>query len=771
MAEACVFLDSGASLSLIRESTARELGLPGQSLTVTIGKIGATEEEFRTKLYHLRLQSMEGGPSFKIDAIGIPEICGEIASVDTGVFEKILGIETGKLHRGSGHPDLLIGLDFVKFHAGETMVRGDVALRKCPLGPVIFGTGITEGVYQKPVIHAMQEVQRASDVDLEDFWAAEEMGIALNPCCLETPAQKKMTPIEKIEDGKIRKSAIKVGGQWMIPIPWKRDPNELPDNYTQALARLQSTEKKLRQNDDYARMYRDQIEDLVARGCARKLTTEEIETHKGPVFYLSHHAVLKPEKESTPCRVVFNSAANFRGHCLNEYQCKGPILLNSLLGVIMRFREKPIAIYGDISKMYHSILISPSTDANTHRFLWRDLENRPPDIYKKLVLTFGDKCSPAVANTALNLTAEEGAAQYPEAAEMILNSRYMDDIADSLDEENEADGRIDETDKILGRGHFKIKEWKSTARLHGTKPKTEKKCNLLSANDKVLGICWDRESDTLHIACNNVNLKVKLGQIGESLPPIMTKRMILSIMAGVFDIIGYVSPFIIMGKIGLQKLWREKYGWDEDIHTDEKESWHHWMIQLGKLKDVQFDRCLTPIGKQGLPMLVISCDASEQAFGAVAHIRWKLDTGKFDTRFVMAKSKVAPLICLGFPKLEINSCVLGARLNHTIRSETRLKFEKTVLFTDSKIALAWINSESRVYKPFVSVRVGEMQMKSDTDDWRHIRSEENVADDVRPTTEPARRTMDTWIRLLASPGGGVARRQRRNRQERRKRVY
>ncbi|XP_064629179.1 uncharacterized protein LOC135488484 [Lineus longissimus] len=728
MAKACVFLDSGASLSLIKESTAKNLGLPGQNLTVTIGKIGASEEEFCTKLYSLIVQSVKGGPSFRIEAIGIPEICGEIAKVNTDVLAQLFGVENGELHRGSGHPDLLIGLDFVKFHSGETTVKGDVALRKCPLGPVLFGIG--EGIGQKAGIHLLQEVHRAPDVSLKEFWSAEEMGIALNPCCLESPGEKKMTPIEKAEDEMIRKSAIKVGERWMIPIPWKRDPRELPDNYTQALARLQSTEKKLRQNDEYARMYQGQIDDLVARGCARKLTTEEIETYNGPVFYLSHHAVLRPEKESTPCRVVFNSAANFRGHCLNEYQCKGPNLLNSLLGVIMRFREKPIAIYGDISKMYHSILISPTVDANTHRFLWRDLENRPPDIYKKLVLTFGDKCSPAVANTALNLTAEEAAAQYPEAAEMILNSRYMDDIADSLDDDAEAEQRKDEADQILERGHFRIKKWTSNASRQETEPTTGEKFTLLSADDKVLGICWDRVSDTLHIACNNVNLNVKLGKIGEALPPIMTKRMILSVIAGVFDVIGYVSPFLITAKIGLQKLWRENYGWDDDISSQEKELWRQWFIQLRKLKEVQFDRCLTPTGAQGKPILIVCCDASEQAFGAVAHIRWLLDTGKFDVRFVMAKSKVAPLKSLGIPKLEINSCVLGARLNHTIRSNTRLDFEKTVLFTDSKIALAWIQSESRVYKPFVSVRVGEIQMKSDKADWRHIPSEDNVADDV-----------------------------------------
>ena len=36
---------------------------------------------------------------------------------------------------------------------------------------------------------------------------------------------------------------------------------------------------------------------------------------------------------------------------------KGPDLLNNLFGVVLRFREREVAVVGDISKMYHRILI------------------------------------------------------------------------------------------------------------------------------------------------------------------------------------------------------------------------------------------------------------------------------------------------------------------------------------------------------------------------------------------------------------------------------
>lgn len=128
---------------------------------------------------------------------------------------------------------------------------------------------------------------------------------------------------------------------------------------------------------------------------ARKLTKREIDEWKGPVHYVAHHAVVRPEKKTTPIRIVFNSSASFNGHTLNDYRFKGPDLLNNLFGVLFRFRESQVAVCGDITKMYHTVPISMYTDSedqHVHRFIWRNYETeREPDIYVKTVLTFRDR--------------------------------------------------------------------------------------------------------------------------------------------------------------------------------------------------------------------------------------------------------------------------------------------------------------------------------------------------------------------------------------------
>ncbi len=169
--------------------------------------------------------------------------------------------------------------------------------------------------------------------------------------------------------------------KWEAGYPWIKDPGTLPDNRSYVLGALKATERRLKRSPEQTKVYQKQIEDMIKRGAARKLTQREMDEYNGPKFHISHHEVLKPESKSTPCRIVFNSSANFRGHILNEYYAKGPDMLNNLLGVLLRFRERAVAMVGDIGKMFHAIDI-PLVDQMTHRFLWRGMdEEREPDTY------------------------------------------------------------------------------------------------------------------------------------------------------------------------------------------------------------------------------------------------------------------------------------------------------------------------------------------------------------------------------------------------------
>lgn len=103
-------------------------------------------------------------------------------------------------------------------------------------------------------------------------------------------------------------------------------------------------------------------------------------------------------------------------------------MLCDIFGILLRFRQNPVVIAGDISKMYNSVRIS-EVDKMTHRFLWRDMNtDKEPDHYCLQTVTFGDRPSGVIAMTALHKTAEMYKDMYPETAAMIINNSYVDDI-------------------------------------------------------------------------------------------------------------------------------------------------------------------------------------------------------------------------------------------------------------------------------------------------------------------------------------------------------
>ena len=68
----------------------------------------------------------------------------------------------------------------------------------------------------------------------------------------------------------------------------------------------------------------------------------------GKVYYISHQIAVNPSSKMTPVRVVYNSSLSWKGQSLNTSWSKGPDMLNSLHGVLLRFREDHVADREDV---------------------------------------------------------------------------------------------------------------------------------------------------------------------------------------------------------------------------------------------------------------------------------------------------------------------------------------------------------------------------------------------------------------------------------------
>ncbi|XP_014668938.1 PREDICTED: uncharacterized protein LOC106810171 [Priapulus caudatus] len=702
--EGNVLLDSGAQISLVRQELATELQLKGKPTTITIGKIGGEEEVLQTNMYKVPIREAgKGGNPFIVSAVGISCISENAATTDLDDLTRKFGLKLTDVHRGSGAVDLLIGIDQARLHGGETREVGYCTARKSPIGWVIFGSAPDDKVQSNDVLH----VKVTSPVDLTDFWSVESEGVRMDGSqCKES----RLTRQEAIEEQVIRSSAHKIGKQWEIAYPWEQDPQMLPDNKCQAEKVLHSTERRLAKNPEHAKAYDQQIREMEGMGFARRLSPQEVNKQEGPVHYISHHAIVRPEKKSTPIRIVFNSSASFQGHSLNEYWMKGTLC-------------------ADISKMYHRVLI-PESDQHVHRFLWRNMDmSRTPDVYIMKVVTFGDKPAAAMAQIALKMTAEEGESTHPEAANVLNHNVYMDDICESVRTIPEAEKLSSDIDELLAEGGFKVKGWISNEPLHGDSKEDNMKLLEALAEEKMLGVVWDKKEDVF-----SYRVKFHEGMMpstdagGDHLK--LTKRKMLSQVARVFDPIGFAAIIIARAKMVLQRLWQVGLQWDDPLTEREHAEWIKLFEEIKSLYDVKLERCLTPSNARGKPVLCIFSNASEKAYGTCAYLRWQTEDDKYDVRFVAAKSKVAPLKTLTIPRLELQAAVLASRLYKAINDEMRVEVAKVIFFVDSMIVFHWIKSPARGFKAFVSSRVGEIQGLTDPSQWKHIPGVMNAADDV-----------------------------------------
>ena len=242
-----------------------------------------------------------------------------------------------------------------------------------------------------------------------------------------------------------------------------------------------------------------------------------------------------------------------------------------------------------------------------------------------------------------------------------------------------------------------MKGWLSNKAKKTSRDLTETKAAAIlqgNGEEKVLGVVWNSQEDVL-------TYKVKPWSHYSQTQ--LSKRQILSNIAQIYDPIGFTSAFLIKAKIGLQDLWKRGVEWDDELPMEIQDKGKTLFQEMLSLNSISFNRCLTPPDAVGLPVLCVFSDASEDAFGACAYARWQLSNGKYDVRFIAAKSRVAPLKRLTIPRLKLQGAVLALRLSKTIVEQCRFQFEKTVLFLDSKIVLAWICSEARRFKPFVSI--------------------------------------------------------------------
>ena len=146
---------------------------------------------------------------------------------------------------------------------------------------------------------------------------------------------------------KVEQSLKYINGRYHVAIPWTKDEPEVANNYDMALRRLQNTERRLTKDTELAEVYSGIIEQYVEKGYIRKVQ----ESGKRPTkaWYFPHFPVLRPDKPTTKTRIVFDASAKNDGVSLSDETHQGPKLQRDFFNILIRFRERPVALICDIA--------------------------------------------------------------------------------------------------------------------------------------------------------------------------------------------------------------------------------------------------------------------------------------------------------------------------------------------------------------------------------------------------------------------------------------
>ncbi|KAL7723807.1 hypothetical protein ACLKA6_001537 [Drosophila palustris] len=139
--------------------------------------------------------------------------------------------------------------------------------------------------------------------------------------------------------------------------------------------------------------------------------------------------------------------------------------------------------------------------------------------------------------------------------------------------------------KILRPNGFNLRKWCSNndQLLHGI-PKDDVASDvkfddsLDSHRIKTLGLIWMPKKDQL---CGRAQSSTALK---------ITKRVVCSELAQIFDPLGLFAPVVVKAKIFMQRLWEDKLEWDTELPTDLQNEWKDYRDELQSLNSMQIPR-------------------------------------------------------------------------------------------------------------------------------------------------------------------------------------
>ena len=701
-------IDTGSQKSYVLRKTAEEISLEVLRNEEMVHALfgGYQTQAVNHLCYQTQLCSLDNQYFCSIELYDQPVICGDIVNIYDGPWmQEIQNLGITLSDHVNGPIELLIGADVAgQFFTGKQhILQCGLVLMETKFGWTIMGkvsTNVTGPKSSCMIVTSML----INDKMVSDLWNLELLGIN------DPVREMNRAEVEKTVMEHFRATVnISEDSRYEVCLPWIENHPPLPNNFQIAKKRLETLMRKVAK-DGYREEYEKVFKEWIDEGIIEEVSKDD--TNEG--HYLPHRHVVKLTSMTTKLRPVFDASAkeNSQSPSLNQCLEKGVNFIELIPSILLRFRQYRFGVISDIRKAFLQISLNIS-DRNFLKFLWYDSTDKLK-VFRHKRVVFGLTCSPfllgAVIQHHLTTTLSEDPNYSFEFLDSLRRSFYVDNSIISFDHEEEVKEFKQKAESAMMLAKMDLRCWEFT-----DSQMFSSETNLTS----VLGLKWNKCTDTLEVTLEGF----KVTSIEEKL----TKKMILSTVNKIFDVIGFVSPSVVIPKILLQTVCKLKLAWNAEVPDEVKRTFFEWFNEVQYLANLKIPRWIRPDIKTNCKndSLHLFCDASQEAYAAVIFLRTETTTDTCVT-LIQCKNRVAPIKTMSIPRLELLAATIGARLLASVRKGFDSKM-RVYSWTDSSTVLSWIK-RNETWRPFVRNRVQEIQQLTDKESWYHVPGHMNPAD-------------------------------------------
>ncbi|XP_055645570.1 uncharacterized protein LOC129782376 [Toxorhynchites rutilus septentrionalis] len=461
-------LDCASQVSFISQSFCNELGLELQEADMNLEGISATPAH-ADKCVPIVITSRCTDYRTTVPCMVLERITKTLpvkpANIDGWPMPHSINLADPVFHR-PGKISVLLGIElfFQLLEPGKIILSpdGDLpTLQNTKLGWVVAGR------YREPTISPYTRsstcLLTTSDDNLNQqlrrFWELEE-------CCTSTP---HFSEEEKLCEDHIHKHTTRDDtGKFIVRLPFLHPPSQLGDS----------------------RQPKSEYHAFLREYCELGHMTLAEEASPRVAVYLPHHCVVKENSSTTKCRVVFDaSAKTTTGKSLNDMLMCGPVLQDSIVDILLRFRFPSV------------------------RILWRWCCDDVVKEYHLNTVTYGTKSASYLATKCVQQLLEAHRKQYPVAVGKAEKNTYVDDILTGAESEKEAALLRQQLTTIFASGGFHLRKWASNnaAVLNDIPTEDREVKSSIEINEsrtiKALGIHWQPRSDERHALANRQHIR------------------------------------------------------------------------------------------------------------------------------------------------------------------------------------------------------------------------------------------------------------------------